>query len=1035
MPDGLNPEMLLRLLMNVLGGGAPGGAQRSPFPSYLNLANVGQIQSGFLSGLLGNFFPAFKTQAPPTMLLSHFDEMQRRGALRSRTQDFYMGYSPTAIKAMTTLGFDKSTFITPQGVPTQLGRILSRGWNSVMGPLMGDPQAFKAQTANTMRDLYSGVFFGRGGGQSGFGLTESEIGRQVSALHNLSFKDNFGLFKRGPFNARGMFDIQRLGVERGMMIAGDLTKRTENLAEVIKTGMAVFHTLDKEKVLENLQRMTQGTVALTNTSQLTGMMHKVAALAKAANLSIETMQRVATEGAALFKQVGITGTAGATMHAQTAMFTNLATSQVGGMAPLVGPQAVARAGGLGITRAILQRQNIGFMGSPFFQKGAFFATQGLPGGLSTQMRQKMLAGQLTPHDLSRGLNALTKQMGRQMFGGGQLTNRQKMFARIAARARMETRQGQAATQFLEDAQERGGTFEILEMQQKAQFTTYLRGMPESVKPLMKSNDPRLRSAQEDILTQRVQEENSQYSAAQARVVAQQMLGMVKMPASQRKAYMTQFQNRQLEAVAAEAQERTRVFSSIAERVFNTITTKGKGTSLRDVFRAAFIGNTKIEKLIRGRTAISGGNVRAALQDFDLGKYFIGQASFGASGFQGKAVQAILTDIAGGSGFTAEEALGAGGEGGFFGTVNQALKESKQIANQKILDKFQKAGALGITTFDAAKEDFAEFFQNKDINLKTIQKFLTDKMGMGRHEAEKFATTSSNLSSVLALARKARPEKFKTFRRSVITLRHRDALRKKVAKGARKISDEDMDIITQATNPVLSKWVTDEEIETINKKYNIGLARGDEFEENAPHILHAMNAERKKVEQQNIEDSKEKITADAKLIYDQAVNYLNQGLRPLSEKEAQQLGVSIKRKALERLSDLTKKHQGDVAAAFTELQHEKAKKENRVFDESRVSTKGMAMMIAEARRRRIGEFAGKDFGKLRLGKREIDELIKLEQEKANTNLFDIKGLLQMILNLLQKFASGGSKGVTPDKPSGPDISIEGVDWFAEALKTQ
>jgi hypothetical protein len=396
---------------------------------------------------------------PRNALASDIFYSQAKDKLREETTDRF--YLSPVLQQMAGGRF--GALKEKGGALTTTGSVLSALYNNTVGQMIEDPFMSRARVQNQMRDMFSGTFFGRRGGGGGFGLSEGQLQSQTQNLFNMGQGRQQSIFKQGAFSAPEMFEIAALGSERGLFEganAQDISRRTEGLAKVIKTGQAVFKTMDKEGVLEAIQEITQGQVPLSNTGELNRAMFKIAAMARSANASIEVMSRLSAEGAALFRQVGIGGTTGAMAHTASARATQLMTGsmmgpQGGNLGQVVNSQTVARAGGRRAVTALFQQQDIGLLGSGAFQENAF-------------LMQEM-------NRLGAGTGAQRAEFER-LFSRGELTeaNRVQMTQAVAKaqgvgfgtiRSSMVMSRGLAAEDFIN----RQGSFEATRRAQRAHF--------------------------------------------------------------------------------------------------------------------------------------------------------------------------------------------------------------------------------------------------------------------------------------------------------------------------------------------------------------------------------------------------------------------------------------------------------------------------------------------------------------------------------------------------------------------------------------
>ena len=594
---------ILQAIVQLLNGsGVPGSPQLNPYSANMNPANTGSLQTGLLNQLLGGVFPGLQPQAPPNLLLSDFQEMQRRDQLRSRTQDqFYL--SPTLTRMLQNFGIQENQLRGPGNQLNFTGNVVASLYNNTLGRVIQDPYMQRAQVANQMRDVYSGVFFGRPRGQGGFGLTEQEVEAQTARLFGRA--QGGSIFSREGFSAPEMFQVQRLGAERGLFMGanvGDIQRRTEQLAKTIKMGQAVFQTMDKEGVLEALQDLTQGQIPLSDTGSLNRVMFRVASMARAANTSVQVMSRLAAEGAQIFRQVDIGGTAGARTFMESARMTELFTSSMGpNLGAPISAQAVARAGGRRAVSALFQQQDVGQFGSAYFQNNAFLLEQLRQSG-GAGMNINQLEQQFTQGELTRGTQV----------GMLQAFARDRDVSMGTARAMMAAGRGPAAERRLMERD----PFEAMMTAQRARLQTLLRVVSPGMRKEFQGDRLNKESRRENrraILMQSIGYFQPELSTAQRGVLADRMLetavAEMQDPSSigrQRferfkKTYTRDVHNRRRTAVAMESMERQRDHRGFLAKVFSGATVGLGGEISASAFMESF--GTELEGMGFGATEI------------------------------------------------------------------------------------------------------------------------------------------------------------------------------------------------------------------------------------------------------------------------------------------------------------------------------------------------------------------------------------------------------------------------------------------------
>jgi len=451
MPDPKLIQQIMQMLPMLMGGTFQGQQGHNPYGSHMNQLNTGQLQTPMMSSMMGGMFPGMQAQAGPTMTQADLRDSQFRQRQQTQTEQKYV-LAPSLKRMMSGAGI-LDQFQNPETKKlTWKGMLATQAYNKFAGGALGDPYADQARRANVTRDVMSGVFFGKTGGQGGFGMSEEAIQAHTERMTGLAKTP--GLMRASKFKARDLFDAQNLGAERGLFTGageGDVSKRTEAMAGTIKTGMAVFKSMKKEKVLDMIQELTAGTVPMSNSGQLNRALFQISTMAKQANVSIEIMQRTAAEGAAIYKKMGIGGTAGAMQAVGGSRMAQLTTSRLGGQDPIVSQDTLGRmpGGQRGFGAFIRQTQAQRF-GSKFMKSNIFLLDEAQKTGTLTAKEAEAFEARI---------------------GSGDISSRQqnKLIAKIAAdsdrtprqiRNLMRMNSGREVENFMEDKQRKGKGYEL-----------------------------------------------------------------------------------------------------------------------------------------------------------------------------------------------------------------------------------------------------------------------------------------------------------------------------------------------------------------------------------------------------------------------------------------------------------------------------------------------------------------------------------------------------------------------------------------------
>ena len=394
------------ILMGFLRGG--GNMPLSPYiGSPGHSTNYFTYTPGWGEALSKMLFPGIKQTGPPLFVQSDWEQILLRSEQERRIQSQAYQSSPMAEASLRM--FLQTTGIANAKDANSIARKASQFdifgfkpfpqlWNMFVSPGI---QGEKAQAQIDLSRFFSGYTFGTGINQR-TGLGFNQIENLTQGLMKSTYRDDLGLFRKNEFlNMKDMSDIMRLSVDYGGQAVNEdqLLRQTEGLAKVIQLGIGVYHTLDKEQVVQNIMELTRGQVPISDTVQLQNIVSKVHSLAKNANISIDYMQKIAAEGSALFEQMGISPTLGAITNANLMMFTQ--TMAQGNLIPA---DQLARMGGRTGLKNIYLGQYADTLGSSSYQYYGLMYNTAASQQEKINIKERFLRGDLLNAGDIGGLN-------------------------------------------------------------------------------------------------------------------------------------------------------------------------------------------------------------------------------------------------------------------------------------------------------------------------------------------------------------------------------------------------------------------------------------------------------------------------------------------------------------------------------------------------------------------------------------------------------------------------------------------------------
>lgn len=849
MPDKDQLIQQLMALLPQLLGGTYGGQGYSPYGSHMNMVNTGQLQTPMASQMLGGVFPGMRPQAGPTMTQADFLDMQARQRLQANTEQKFV-FAPTLRRALSGMGFDMAQFQDPNTKKlTMQGMLATQLYNRFAGPALGDPYADRARNANVSRDIMSGVFFGRPGGQSGFGMSEAALERHVNSMTGMGKSP--GLFKRSRFSAQDLFEAQSLGGERGLFTnagEGDMTRRVEDMAGIIKTGMSVFRTMNKEKVLDMIQELTAGTVPVSNPGQLNRALFQISTMAKQANVSVEIMQRTAAEGASLMKRMGVGGTSGAMLAVGTSRFTQLASSKMGGLEASVDENLLARMpGGQRGFGQFMRQRTMSRMTSPHMMTNMFLMEESKRLGL---MNEEQAGAFLA--DIKGG-----------RVGGG----RQREMIDAIAKARnmssqevinlMNLDKGRATERFMTKLQRSGRGHELDLMGLEFRFADLESTMTDAEKASLRTGvaetpEGRRQQVANIVAAEMRRSGNGRslglseaqaqaYFEGQARLMQDYVVaGRNKdgSAASNRRATLIKELTRQgsltqMQALGAEAREQfTQRGGTFAERVRTAIAGEGgiDPTSLMGALESVMMNdpNDPYMSYLNDRVARGEGITDAdraktmemavkATRPENLSKFYAARVIMSRNrnirGLEGQ-----LIGLTGDRNAFLRLATGGKHLKDWADKSQEIIQKSDQLKKEgDLLGKIQQAGST-IQSKEALTNKTRSFFRERSINFETLSEFGVKELGFSRETAR---STQGQAMALRAAQEAGLNDKSETFRGISDFLARAD--NRKIAYDEIALATKDID--QNMLRRIMQGQGSDKDIEQLQEfaaKHNLGV---------------------------------------------------------------------------------------------------------------------------------------------------------------------------------------------------------------------
>jgi hypothetical protein len=355
-----------------------------------------QPQYGFLemgASMLGRQLPTPQLEMPGRYRM----QMDMQNRFRAMNQEM-MWRSPTfehvmtqGIGRMTGRSFEASKQLI-QG--NQMLRMIrsagSYGWNMFASPYTDQYSQIPMMASEAYRQFASAPMTMSPGGQGQMGFTYQQSKQFATRLYEAT-RGASGIFQKGPFDPRQMMEIASItqayggfsnlgsGKGAGGQMGGmeEMVRRTKDVAKVINLGMRVYGEMDKQKVVERIMELTRGTVGLQQTGTIETLLHRVDAMARTANMSVDLMQKIAAEGADIARRVNVRGNVGAVQAMQAVVTANVATA---GPNALINQSMVNFLGGQNQVVRMMAGINTGFMQRAAVQDLGALVGAGMPGG-------------------------------------------------------------------------------------------------------------------------------------------------------------------------------------------------------------------------------------------------------------------------------------------------------------------------------------------------------------------------------------------------------------------------------------------------------------------------------------------------------------------------------------------------------------------------------------------------------------------------------------------------------------------------------
>lgn len=313
---------IIQLLMQIFGMSTGGAPTAMPWLAQAghDTTQITQIRS-LLERTLSGVLPGLQRNVPFGTTAHDWDRIKEYSWERQKTQWAYMANNPMAMRAFD-LGLDAMGYSAAKrsemladpasGLRTGTGIL----FNMLMGTGMGGQ---KAQAFDELSRFYQGFSFRGNQGENVHGMPLETAKDLTEKLYGATYKDKLGMFKRTPFiELSDMSAIIRMTTEHGgkppdLNNLDEAVRNAASMAKVISAGMNIYKTMDKEKVMENIQALTRGRISVADTAGLETLLHQVNAMARHVNVSVGIMQQIGAQTAQLADQIGINPILGANL--------------------------------------------------------------------------------------------------------------------------------------------------------------------------------------------------------------------------------------------------------------------------------------------------------------------------------------------------------------------------------------------------------------------------------------------------------------------------------------------------------------------------------------------------------------------------------------------------------------------------------------------------------------------------------------------------------------------------------------------------
>lgn len=309
------------------------------------------LDNFLLNTLKSIVFPNAVTSAPSTLTNFDFQRIQRETALRQETIDKYNAFNPAALAlasgALNSLGIKNShqLFINPEGGLKPLGKITGDLFNRFLGDYAGVYSNIGKMQTIVQDTLRGAIINDQSLSRTTSGVSLYEANNITQRLLEGTYTDSTFSRRRGRYDASDITETFRIGRDYQIFNGAtrdQIVQRTQGLSQILQQGQTTFGTEDKEAILQNILRITGGSVALTDSTQISSALTKVKNLARSAHLSIDLLSAVLERGSEVSKQLGSVGQVGSNVALNTINDLRLISS-VGG--PL-NQSIIAQAGGI-----------------------------------------------------------------------------------------------------------------------------------------------------------------------------------------------------------------------------------------------------------------------------------------------------------------------------------------------------------------------------------------------------------------------------------------------------------------------------------------------------------------------------------------------------------------------------------------------------------------------------------------------------------------------------------------------------------------